>query len=76
MPYNYIEVTDNPKKPYKLKGIIVNKYKENMKKSDYKALLSKLIVIEEEFKKNYNQKLFTNYIQNSIYEGIIEGRGR
>lgn len=60
----------------KLKGIIVNKYKENMKKSDYKALLSKLIVIEEEFKKNYNQKLFTNYIQNSIYEGVIEGRGR
>ncbi len=60
----------------KLKGIIVNKYKENMKKSDYKALLSKLILIEEEFKKNYNQKLFTNYIQNSIYEGVIEGRGR
>ncbi len=61
----------------KLKGIIVNKYKEHLKKSDYKALITKLIIIEEEFKKNYNQKLFTNYIQNSIYEGIMsEGRGR
>ena len=60
----------------KLKGIVVNKYKEHMKKSDYKALLTKLIIIEEEFKKNYNQKLFTNYIQNSIYEEVIEGRGR
>ena len=61
----------------KLKGIVVNKYKEHLKKSDYKALITKLIIIEEEFKKNYNQKLFTNYIQNSIYEGIMsEGRGR
>jgi len=60
----------------KLKGIIVNKYKEHMKKSDYKALLTKLIIIEEEFKRNYNQKLFTNYIQNSIYEEVVEGRGR
>lgn len=60
----------------KLKGIIVNKYKEHMKKSDYKALLTKLIIIEEEFMKNYNQKLFTSYIQNSVYEEIVEGRGR
>jgi hypothetical protein len=61
----------------KLKGIIINKYKEHMKASDYKAILTKLLVIEEEFKKNYNQKLFTNYIQNSIYEGMISaGRGR
>lgn len=61
----------------KLKGIIINKYKEHMKKSDYKAILTKLLIIEEEFKKNYNQKLFTNYIQNSIYEEMVSaGRGR
>ena len=40
----------------KLKGIIINKYKEYMIESEYKSLLTKLILIEEEFKKNYNQK--------------------
>ena len=39
----------------KLKGIVIKKYKEYMKVSEYKALLTKLIIIEEEFKKNYNQ---------------------
>ena len=61
----------------KLKGIIVNKYKEYLKVSEYKTMLSKLILIEEEFKKNYNQKMFSSYIQNAIYEEIrSEGRGR
>ena len=35
----------------KLKGIVIKKYKEYMKVSEYKALLTKLIIIEEEFKK-------------------------
>ncbi len=61
----------------KLKGIIINKYKEHMKISEYKSYLTKLIMIEEEFKKNYNQKMFSNYVQNAIYEEIrSEGRGR
>lgn len=61
----------------RLKGIIVNKYKEYINASEYKSLLSKLIMIEDEFKKNYNNKMFTSYIQNAIYDGIKEeGRSR
>ena len=61
----------------KLKGIVIKKYKEYMKVSEYKALLTKLIIIEEESKKNYNQKLYMNYMNGSIYEEkISEGRGR
>ena len=61
----------------RLKGIIVNKYKEFINASEYKSLLSKLIMIEDEFKKNYNNKMFTSYIQNAIYDGIKEeGRSR
>ena len=60
----------------KLKGIIINKYKEYMLESEYKALLTKLILIEEEFKKNYNQKNYLNYMTNSVYEDYIQGRGR
>lgn len=60
----------------KLKGIIINKYKEYMLESEYKALLTKLILIEEEFKKNYNQKTYLNYMTNSVYEEAIQGRGR
>ena len=60
----------------KLKGIIINKYKEYMLESEYKSLLTKLILIEEEFKKNYNQKTYLNYMTNSVYEEAIQGRGR
>lgn len=60
----------------KLKGIIINKYKEYMIESEYKSLLTKLILIEEEFKKNYNQKTYLNYMTNSVYEEAIKGRGR
>lgn len=60
----------------KLKGIIINKYKEYMVESEYKALLTKLILIEEEFKKNYNQKTYLDYMTNSVYEEVIQGRGR
>ena len=61
----------------RLKGIIVNKYKEYLNASEYKNMLTKLIMIEDEFKKNYNNKMFTSYIQNAIYDGIKEeGRSR
>ncbi len=60
----------------KLKGIIINKYKEYMIESEYKALLTKLILIEEEFKKNYNQKTYLDYMTNSVYEEVIQERGR
>lgn len=61
----------------KLKGIIINKYKEYMLESEYKTLLTKLILIEEEFKRNYNNKLY-NTCGNNIYyeEEFSEGRSR
>ena len=62
----------------KLKGIIINKYKEYMLESEYKSLLTKLILIEEEFKRNYNNKLYNTYGSNNIYyeEEYSEGRSR
>ncbi len=64
----------------RLKGIIYNKYKEHMKVDEYKALLSKLIILEEQFKKDYNQKIFLSHMTNAIMsqnqEEITEGRSR
>ena len=61
----------------KLKGIIINKYKEYMLESEYKALLTKLIIIEEEFKRSYNSKLYSTYRDNIYYEEeYSEGRSR
>lgn len=61
----------------KLKGIIINKYKEYMLESEYKALLTKLIIIEEEFKRSYNSKLYNTYRDNIYYEEeYSEGRRR
>ena len=60
----------------RLKGILINKYKEYLKVSDYKSLLTKLILIEDEFKKNYNQKIYNSYLTNYIEEELTEARGR
>ena len=61
----------------RLKGIVINKYREYMVESEYKALLTKLILIEEEFKKSYNEKMYYNYLNNDYYEEEIKsGRGR
>ncbi len=61
----------------RLKGIIINKYKEYITNAEYKSLLTKLIIVEEEFKKNYNQKIFNNYMNNSYYvEEVTNSRGR
>lgn len=61
----------------KLKGIIINKYKEYMLESEYKTSLTKLILIEEEFKRNYNNKLYNTYGNNIYYEEeFSEGRSR
>ena len=61
----------------KLKGIIINKYKEYMLESEYKSLLTKLILIEDEFKRNYNNKFYNSYGNNVYYEEeYSEGRSR
>lgn len=61
----------------RLKGIIMNKYREYMIETDYKTALSKIFIIEEEFKRNYNQKIYMNYLSGYSYqEGYTSGRGR
>lgn len=61
----------------RLKGIVINKYKNYMEEAEYKSLLTKMILIEEEFKKSYNEKMYMNIINNNYYEEEIKaGRGR
>ena len=61
----------------RLQGIIMNKYKQNMIEEDYKNKLSKIIIVEEEFKRNYNQKLYMNYLSGYSYQdNMSSGRGR
>ena len=52
----------------RLKGIINNKYKKYLEESDYKSMLTKLILIEEEFKKSYKEKILMDYNDNNYYE--------
>ena len=38
----------------KLKGIIVNKYREYLTETEYKTFLTKIFMLQDEFEKNYN----------------------
>lgn len=61
----------------RLKGVIMKKYRQYMIEEEYKSALSKLFIIEEEFKENYNQKVYMNYLSGYSYqEGYSSGRGR
>ena len=51
----------------KMKSMIINKYKIYMAEKQYKDLLTKLILMEEEFKVRYNQKImFKQMIYNDL----------
>jgi len=52
----------------RLKGIVMNKYRKYMKDAEYKSILTKLILIEEEFKKSYREKIFLDYSDTNYYE--------
>ena len=61
----------------RLQGVIMNKYKEYMIEEDYKNKLSRLMIVEEEFKRNYNQKIYMNYLSGYAYQdSMSSGRGR
>lgn len=64
----------------RLKGVILNKYKEHLNISEYKALISKIIIVEEEFKKQYNRKMYIrDYIARNMFnynEEFTEGKSR
>ena len=60
----------------RLKGIIINKYRKYMLDSEYKSILTKLILIEEEFKKSYSEKMYNNFIDSYYEEDLNVERGR
>ena len=60
----------------RLKGIIINKYRKYMLDSEYKAILTKLILIEEEYKKSYSEKVVNNFIGNYYEEELSSGKSR
>ncbi len=59
----------------RLKGILINKYKEHLKREEFSYLLKKLMIIEEEFKIRYNRKqIYREMLMEDLDEMI--GRGR
>jgi hypothetical protein len=61
----------------RLQGVIMNKYKQYMIEEVYRNKLSKIIIVGEEFKRNYNQKVYMNYLSGFSYqEEMSSGRGR
>lgn len=61
----------------RLKGIIIKKYREYMNEEEYKNTLNKLMIIEDEFNKNYNRKIYSSYANNIYYdEGYRSERSR
>ena len=60
----------------RLKGIVLEKYRHYMTEVEYKNLLTKLILIEEEFKKSYNEKVFMTMNSNYYEEEISSFRSR
>ena len=59
----------------RLKSILINKYKEHLKREEFSYLLKKLMIIEEEFKIKYNRKqIYREMLMEDLDEMI--GRGR
>ena len=61
----------------RLKGILINRYKSDLKESEFKSILAKIILIEDEFKKSYNEKVLMNYnSRNYDEEEYVSHRSR
>lgn len=61
----------------KLKSIVITKYKDYVSEEVYKEILKKLLIAEDEFKKNYNEKLFyRSVVSNSYASEFEESRGK
>lgn len=59
----------------RLKGILINKYKEHLKIEEFSYLLKKLMIIEEEFKVKYNRKqVYREMLMEDLDEMIGKGR--
>ena len=60
----------------KLKGIIINKYREYLTEMEYRTFLTKIFMLQDEFEKNYNSKLYKSYLNNYYIQQVTGGRGR
>ena len=61
----------------KLKGIIVNKYREYLTETEYKTFLTKIFMLQDEFEKNYNSKIYKSYLNNYYIQQVeASSRGR
>ena len=54
----------------KLKGIIVNKYREYITETEYKTFLTKIFMLQDEFAKNYNSKIYRSYLNNYYIQQV------
>lgn len=52
----------------KLKSMLINKYKQHLIEKQYKELLSKIILMEEEFKVRYNERILYQQIMSYTEE--------
>lgn len=61
----------------KLKSIVIMKYKEYVSEEIYKDIMKKLIIAEDEFRKEYNQKMFVrNIIREADTQIYEESKGK
>lgn len=61
----------------RIRSVINNKYREFITMEEYKSLIGKLIIVEEEFKRNYNRKSYSYYSEDSYYiEEPVSGMSR
>ena len=61
----------------KLKGIIVNKYREYLTETEYKTFLTKIFMLQDEFAKNYSSKIYKSYLNNYYIQQVESAnRGR
>ncbi len=59
----------------KLKGIIINKYKEHLSATEYKAFLQKILLTEEEFQRKYNaRQIYKEMLMEDFNENMGKGR--
>lgn len=58
----------------KLKSVVIGKYKDYISLKEYKNILKKLIIAQEEFAKDYNEKLRFEAFMSQFEETKSHGR--
>ena len=59
----------------RLKGIMINKYKEHLIASEYKEMLKRILLTEEEFKNKYNaRQIYKEMLMENFEDNKSKGR--